>query len=65
MQAVRAAGLVKTFGSVVAVNDLSFEAKAGEFLTLLGPLMMTAIVLVVVVLVHRLVQGNVRATTMA
>src|SRR5712692_4162283 len=37
MQAVRAADLVKTFGSVVAVNGLSFEAKAGEFLTLLGP----------------------------
>jgi iron(III) transport system ATP-binding protein len=37
MGTVRATGLVKTFGSVVAVNDLSFEAKAGEFLTLLGP----------------------------
>src|SRR5499433_3913094 len=37
MGTVRASGLVKTFGSVVAVNDLSFEAKAGEFLTLLGP----------------------------
>jgi len=37
MGTVRAAGLVKTFGTVVAVNDLSFEAKAGEFLTLLGP----------------------------
>jgi len=37
MGTVRATGLVKTFGTVVAVNDLSFEAKAGEFLTLLGP----------------------------
>jgi ABC-type Fe3+/spermidine/putrescine transport system ATPase subunit len=36
MQAVRALGLRKTFGPVVAVNDLGFEAKAGEFLTLLG-----------------------------
>src|SRR6266481_5249199 len=37
MGTVRATGLVKTFGSVVAVTDLSFEATAGEFLTLLGP----------------------------
>src|SRR2546428_12236411 len=37
MGTVRATGLVKTFGAVAAVNDLSFEAKAGEFLTLLGP----------------------------
>src|SRR5499433_1321736 len=37
MGTVRASGLVKTFGSVLAVNDLSFEARAGEFLTLLGP----------------------------
>ena len=37
MQAVRATGIVKTFGSLTAVNDLSLEAKAGEFLTLLGP----------------------------
>src|SRR4030095_6961658 len=37
MGTVRAIGLVKTFGAVVAVNNLSFEAKAGEFLTLLGP----------------------------
>src|SRR3989442_12385611 len=37
MGTVRAAGLVKTLGAVVAVNGLSFEAKAGEFLTLLGP----------------------------
>ena len=37
MGTVRVSGLVKTFGAVVAVNDLSFEAKAGEFLTLLGP----------------------------
>jgi iron(III) transport system ATP-binding protein len=37
MGTVRATGLLKTFGTVVAVNDLSFEARAGEFLTLLGP----------------------------
>jgi iron(III) transport system ATP-binding protein len=37
MGTIRATGLVKTFGAVVAVKDLSFEAKAGEFLTLLGP----------------------------
>jgi iron(III) transport system ATP-binding protein len=37
MGTVRATGLVKTFGAVIAVKDLSFEAKAGEFLTLLGP----------------------------
>src|SRR5438876_4108414 len=37
MGTVRATRLVKTFGPVVAVNDLSLEAKAGEFLTLLGP----------------------------
>ncbi len=37
MGTVRVSGLVKAFGSVLAVNDLSFEAKAGEFLTLLGP----------------------------
>jgi iron(III) transport system ATP-binding protein len=37
MQAVRVVGLVKTFGSVVAVGGLSFDAKAGTFLTLLGP----------------------------
>jgi iron(III) transport system ATP-binding protein len=37
MGTVRATGLVKRFGAVVAVNNLSFEAKAGEFLTLLGP----------------------------
>src|SRR2546427_277088 len=37
MGTVRAIGLVKTFGAVLAVNNLSFEAKAGEFLTLLGP----------------------------
>src|SRR6266478_1984168 len=37
MGTVRATGLVKMFGTVAAVNDLSFEAKAGEFLTLLGP----------------------------
>ncbi|MEM0208548.1 MAG: ABC transporter ATP-binding protein, partial [Thermofilum sp.] len=29
--------LVKTFGKVVAVNKVSFEARDGEFLVLLGP----------------------------
>ena len=37
MHDVRVIGLVKTFGSVVAVDHLTFEAKAGQFLTLLGP----------------------------
>ena len=37
MHDVRVADLVKTFGRVVAVDELSFVAKAGEFLTLLGP----------------------------
>jgi len=37
MQDVRGVGLVKTFGRVVAVGGLSFEAPAGKFLTLLGP----------------------------
>ena len=37
MQDVRGVGLVKTFGRVVAVDNLSFTAKTGEFLTLLGP----------------------------
>jgi len=30
-------GLVKKFGSVVAVDDLDLEIREGEFLTLLGP----------------------------
>src|SRR2546428_647130 len=37
MGTVRATGLVKMFGAVTAVSDLSFEAKAGGFLTLLRP----------------------------
>ncbi|HEY7539501.1 MAG TPA: ABC transporter ATP-binding protein [Methylomirabilota bacterium] len=37
MGTVRATDLVKTFGTVIAVDGLSFEARAGEFLTLLGP----------------------------
>src|SRR5215831_8300568 len=37
MQEVRGVGLVKTFGRVVAVDNLSVSARAGEFLTLLGP----------------------------
>src|SRR3989442_6990626 len=37
VQSIRITGLRKTFGGVVAVDDLSFTARAGEFLTLLGP----------------------------
>ena len=29
--------LVKRYGSVFAVNDISVEVRRGEFLTLLGP----------------------------
>jgi ABC-type Fe3+/spermidine/putrescine transport system ATPase subunit len=34
---MRVSGLDKTFGKVHAVNDISFEVRSGEFLTLLGP----------------------------
>ncbi len=34
---IRLAGLVKDFGSVRAVNGVSIDVKAGEFLALLGP----------------------------
>jgi branched-chain amino acid transport system ATP-binding protein len=34
---LEARGLVKTFGGLRAVNDLSFEVQAGEILGLLGP----------------------------
>lgn len=34
---LRVEGLCKYFGSVLAVNNVSFEARAGEFVTLLGP----------------------------
>ena len=34
---LKAAGLVKHFGRVAAVNDVSFEVEKGEVLTLLGP----------------------------
>jgi iron(III) transport system ATP-binding protein len=34
---VRVAGLIKTFGRVVAVDRISFVARSGQFLTLLGP----------------------------
>lgn len=30
-------GITKTFGEVIAVNDVSLQVKQGEFLTLLGP----------------------------
>jgi spermidine/putrescine transport system ATP-binding protein len=30
-------GITKTFGSVVAVDDVTLEVRAGEFLSLLGP----------------------------
>ncbi|TEX51848.1 MAG: spermidine/putrescine ABC transporter ATP-binding protein [Actinomycetales bacterium mxb001] len=35
--AIRLTGLRKTFGDVVAVDDVSLEVADGEFLTLLGP----------------------------
>ena len=34
---LRAEGLVKSFGDTRVLQDLSFEVKAGEFVTLLGP----------------------------
>lgn len=34
---VRLAGVTKSFGSTTAVDDVDFEVKAGEFVTLLGP----------------------------
>ncbi len=37
MARVRVLNLVKRFGNVVAVNNVSFEVEDGEFLTLLGP----------------------------
>jgi len=37
MPGVKVVGLTKTFGDVVAVDDVSFEVNDGEFLTLLGP----------------------------
>ena len=35
--AVRIEGLLKTFGSVAAVDHINLDIKAGEFFTLLGP----------------------------
>jgi iron(III) transport system ATP-binding protein len=37
MAELRVEGLVKTFGEVRAVDDISFRVEDGEFLTLLGP----------------------------
>jgi ABC-2 type transport system ATP-binding protein len=37
MNAVETHGIVKRYGSLVAVNDLSFTAEAGEVLGVLGP----------------------------
>jgi iron(III) transport system ATP-binding protein len=37
MLGIQANNIYKTFGSLVAVDHITFEAKAGEFLTLLGP----------------------------
>lgn len=37
MVAVEVHNLVKTYGDVVAVNDLSFDIKTGEILGLIGP----------------------------
>ena len=36
-KAVRVEGIRKTFGSVVAVSDISFDVRRGEVLALLGP----------------------------
>ena len=37
MTDIRIAGVSRSFGSVVAVNDITLDIKAGEFFTLLGP----------------------------
>jgi iron(III) transport system ATP-binding protein len=37
MHKLRVQGVRKSFGSLVAVHDLSFEVNPGEFVTLLGP----------------------------
>lgn len=37
MSGIRISGLVKRFGSVVAVNNVSLEIGEGEFVSLLGP----------------------------
>ena len=37
MAELRVEGLVKQFGTVRAVDDISFTVRDGEFLTLLGP----------------------------
>jgi iron(III) transport system ATP-binding protein len=37
VKAVKVSGLVKQFGGVAAVKDVSFEVEAGKFVTLLGP----------------------------
>jgi iron(III) transport system ATP-binding protein len=37
LSAVEVTGLVKKFGGVVAVDDVSFEVEDGEIVTLLGP----------------------------
>ena len=37
MSGVKLDNIVKSYGSTVAVNDVSLDIKEGEFLTLLGP----------------------------
>ena len=37
MSTLRVEGLIKNYGSVRAVDDVSFEVETGEFLSLLGP----------------------------
>src|SRR5438067_10467633 len=37
MQRLRVQAARKTFGSLIAVNDVSFEVEPGEMVTLLGP----------------------------
>ena len=36
-QAVRVEGLVKKFGSITAVDDISFNVERGEIFGILGP----------------------------
>ena len=37
MSDIKIAGVTRSFGSVVAVNDITLDIVAGEFFTLLGP----------------------------
>jgi ABC-2 type transport system ATP-binding protein len=37
VEAIVAEGLVKRYGEVIAVDDVSFRVKGGEVFSLLGP----------------------------